>query len=67
MGDDPPYLTGIDTSAIAHRRDLLDLATWRDDGQQTIDWDLVERWIAAGATWAFDAEITADYYFAGCS
>jgi hypothetical protein len=29
-----------------------------------VDWDLVARWMSAGVTWAFDGEITADYYFA---
>jgi len=67
VGSDPPCLGGIDTSAIMHRRSLLEFGTWRDDGpgQPTIDWDIVQRWMAAGATWAFDPEVTADYYFAG--
>jgi len=65
VGSDPPYHGGIDTSAIMHRRSLLDVATWRDEGpgQITVDWDLVERWIAAGITWARVPEVTADYYF----
>ena len=29
----------------------------------TIDWDLVERWLAAGATWSFVPHVTMDYYF----
>jgi hypothetical protein len=47
-----------------HRRELLDVATWRCNGhQQTVDWDLVCRWVDAGVTWAFVHEVTADYYF----
>lgn len=65
VGGDPPQLGQIDTSAIANRKDLHQLATWRDEGQPTIDWDLVERWMAAGVSWAFDAKVTADYYMAG--
>jgi glycosyltransferase involved in cell wall biosynthesis len=66
VGADPPFCGGIDTSAIMHRRTLLETATWRDEGwQETVDWDLVARWMSAGITWAFDGEITADYYFSG--
>jgi hypothetical protein len=64
VGADPPYLGGIDTSAIMHRRGLLEVASWRCNGhQQTVDWDLVARWVQAGVTWAFVHEVTADYYF----
>lgn len=66
VGGDPPCLGAIDTSAIMNRRDLHETATWRDEGQQTVDWDLVERWMAAGATWGFDPQVTADYYVGGC-
>jgi glycosyltransferase involved in cell wall biosynthesis len=66
VGADPPFCGGIDTSAIMHRRALLETATWRDEGwQETVDWDLVARWMSAGVTWVFDGEITADYYFTG--
>lgn len=66
IGSDPPFCGLIDTSQIMHRRALLDVATWRDDGaQETIDWDLIARWMAAGVTWACVPEITADYYAAG--
>jgi glycosyltransferase involved in cell wall biosynthesis len=63
VGAAPPCCGQIDTSAIMCRRSALDVATWRDQGQQTIDWDLVDRWMAAGLTWAFVNEVTADYYF----
>jgi glycosyltransferase involved in cell wall biosynthesis len=64
IGADPPSCGQIDTSAIMHRRGLLDLATWRwHPGIETIDWDLVSRWMAAGATWVAVPAITADYWF----
>ena len=67
VGAPPPRLGCIDTSAMFCRRAAADVATWRDDGQDTIDWDLAERWMAAGAAWEFVPEITADYYFPGAS
>jgi glycosyltransferase involved in cell wall biosynthesis len=63
IGTDPPACGLIDTSEIMHRPALLEVATWQDDGQQeTIDWDLVSRWMAAGITWVLDDAVTADYY-----
>jgi len=64
IGTDPPAEGQIDTSMIIHRRELLDVATWRwYAGIPTIDWDLVERWMAAGATWVRVPHVTSDYYF----
>lgn len=64
IGTDPPACGQIDTSMIIHRRELLDVATWRWHPRiPTIDWDLVERWIAGGATWVRVPHVTADYYF----
>jgi glycosyltransferase involved in cell wall biosynthesis len=64
IGTDPPACGLLDTSQIMHRPALLDVATWRDDGvQETIDWDLAARWVAAGARWVLDDAVTADYYF----
>jgi len=63
VGVPPPAYGQIDTSAIMHRRGLLESATWRDEGQVTIDWDVVERWLHAGTRWAHVPEVTADYYF----
>ena len=64
IGTDPPVCGQIDTSMIIHRRELLDVATWRwHPGIPTIDWDLVERWMAAGATWVRVPHVTSDYYF----
>lgn len=64
IGTDPPVCGLIDTSQIMHRRALA--APWRDDGsQETIDWDLVSRWMAAGTRWVLDDAVTADYYANG--
>jgi glycosyltransferase involved in cell wall biosynthesis len=64
IGSDPPAEGQIDTSMIVHRRGLLDVATWRwFPGIPTIDWDLVSRWMAAGATWVRVPPVTCDYYF----
>jgi hypothetical protein len=66
IGTDPPAFGQIDTSMIVHRRELLDVATWRwHPGIATIDWDLVSRWMAAGATWVHVPQVTCDYYFHG--
>ena len=66
IGTDPPAEGQIDTSMIVHRRELLDVATWRwHPGIPTIDWDLVSRWTAAGATWTRVPSVTCDYYFHG--
>jgi glycosyltransferase involved in cell wall biosynthesis len=62
-GASPPVLGGIDTSIMINRRSAFDVATWRDDGkQQTIDWDLAKRWIAAGAEWVWSNKVTVDYW-----
>jgi hypothetical protein len=63
VGMSPPFCGGIDTSVMMHRRSALDLATWRDEGQETVDWDLAERWLAAGARHAFLGQVTVDYHF----
>jgi glycosyltransferase involved in cell wall biosynthesis len=66
IGSDPPAEGQIDTSMIVHRRELLDVATWRwYPGIPTIDWDLVSRWVAAGVTWVRVPVVTCDYYFHG--
>lgn len=65
VGWPPPQYGQIDTSAMATTPAAHAAATWRDEGQPTIDWDLAERMLAAGVTWAHLPEVTADYYFAG--
>jgi glycosyltransferase involved in cell wall biosynthesis len=61
VGTDPPAYCHIDTSIIVHRRGLLDLGTW-EPSLPSIDWDIVDRWMQAGAKWTFVAEVTVDYY-----
>jgi glycosyltransferase involved in cell wall biosynthesis len=61
VGSDPPVYGQIDTSVMASRREAYDVATWRDQGQETIDWDLAKRWMDGGLSWAFVPEITADW------
>lgn len=61
VGEWPPRLGGLDTSCIVHRRELLDVATWEPAGYAS-DWDLVRRWLEAGARGAFLDVVTVDYY-----
>lgn len=61
VGSNPPTYGQVDTSIIVHRRGLLDRETWRPS-LPTIDWDLVRRWMVAGADWVFVPEVTVDYY-----
>jgi glycosyltransferase involved in cell wall biosynthesis len=64
LGCPPPMLGQIDTSMIVHRTEILEYATWRDEGpkQQTVEWDLVERWLQASVGWTWVQEITVDNY-----
>lgn len=60
IGSDPPGYGQI-TVSLMHRRGLLDVATWRQ-GEPTIDWDLVSRWMAAGVSWVMAGADTADIW-----
>lgn len=62
VGAQPPVLGQIDTSLLLHRRGVLELGTW-EQSLPTIDWDLVDRWLRAGARWAYVPEVTVDYHF----
>jgi glycosyltransferase involved in cell wall biosynthesis len=62
IGCQPPVFGQVDTSLIVHNAGLLETATWRPSGVPS-DWDLVSRWLAAGAAWVHVPEITLDYYF----
>ena len=46
---------------LMHRRELLDVATWRP-GQPTLDWDLVSRWMDAGVGWVMAEADTAEIW-----
>jgi glycosyltransferase involved in cell wall biosynthesis len=61
VGCGQPVFGQVDTSLIMHRAGLLATATWQPSGRPA-DWDLVDRWLAAGATWAHVPVITLDYY-----
>lgn len=66
IGLPPPRYAQIDTSLIVHRRELLNLANWTPSPTRLDpDWELVEKWLAGGATWAFVPAITCDYYTNG--
>lgn len=60
IGNGRPEFGHIDTSTILHRRELLEKATWRRSGYAA-DWDLVERWLEAGATWGYTGRATMIY------
>ena len=72
IGNSPPAYGQIDTSIICHRASLLERATWawspwiaREMADpHAVDWHLVQRWLAAGASWAFVPAVTVDYYVA---
>jgi len=61
IGCAPPVFGQVDTSLIVHRRALLETATWEPSGRPA-DWHLVDRWLAAGARWAFVPQVTLDYF-----
>jgi glycosyltransferase involved in cell wall biosynthesis len=60
IGTDPPAYGQISVM-LMHRRELLDVATWRQ-GEPTIDWDLVSRWMDAGVGWVMADADTADIW-----
>jgi glycosyltransferase involved in cell wall biosynthesis len=61
IGTDPPGYGQIGVPAIMHRRGLLDVATW-EQSEPTIDWDLVSRWLDAGAGYVAVAADTVDIW-----
>jgi glycosyltransferase involved in cell wall biosynthesis len=60
LGGPVPSYGRIASSQLFHRRELLGVATWRDAAMD--DWDLVERWVLAGARYVAVDEVTADYH-----
>jgi glycosyltransferase involved in cell wall biosynthesis len=67
VGVQPPQYGKIDTSIIAHHAELTATATWEAPHEgmadpHAPDWDLVSRWLEAGATWTHIPDVTADYY-----
>lgn len=61
IGCDPPSFCNIGTPMIMHRRSLLDAGTWGPPSPAE-DWELVERWLAAGVQYAFADEATVDVW-----
>ena len=61
IGLPSPQAGHIGTPMIVHRRELLDVATWGASDHME-DWQLVERWLAAGVTYEFVPEITVDVW-----
>ncbi len=56
VGWGPLAFGNVGSPMIMHRREILETATWRQVGLGE-DWDLVERWLAAGIRDAYvDAE-----------
>jgi glycosyltransferase involved in cell wall biosynthesis len=61
IGQDPPVYCQIGTPMIMHRRRVLELGTW-EQSFPSIDWDLVERWLVAGAKYVHVPTITVDVW-----
>lgn len=56
IGDGPLGFGNVGTPMIMHRRELLDLAGW-DVSSPGEDWEIVSRWLGAGAAYVrVDAE-----------
>ncbi len=64
VGDEPPVLGQIDSSILAHRAGVLErFGNWAEPPvPYAVDWDIVERWLHAGACWVHVPEVTVDYY-----
>jgi glycosyltransferase involved in cell wall biosynthesis len=64
IGADPPTLGQIDSSMLAHRAGVLErFGNWSEPpSPYAVDWDIVERWLKAGARWAYVPTITVDYW-----
>jgi Glycosyl transferase family 2 len=60
-GTDPPGCGTIGTPMIMHRRGLLDVATW-ETASPIEDWELVSRWLAAGAPYVSIPDVTVDVW-----
>ena len=60
VGKAPPVYGEIGVSFV-YRRELSKIATWRSD-RESIDWDLVKRWLRSDVKWVFVPEVTVDGY-----
>ena len=61
VGQDPPAYCQIGTPMIMHRRSCLEFGTW-EQSYPSIDWDLVSRWLAAGAKYVHLPVVTVDVW-----
>lgn len=64
IGVDPPVYCNIGTPMIMHRRGTLEMGTW-ERSMPSIDWDLVSRWLAAGARYVHVPRVTVDVWPSG--
>ena len=61
IGTPVPAYCNIGTPMIVHHRSLLEVATWGPPSVHE-DWDLVERWLAAGTAYVHVGEVTVDVW-----
>jgi len=60
VGDGTPAHGQIDGNMVVHRAGLLRQANWRWGGDA--DWDLISRWVNAGARWEFVPGVTVRWH-----
>jgi len=64
IGAEPPEHGRVDSSILMQRRDThLRFGLWPVPSEYHVDWQLVQAWVLAGATWVFVPEVTVDYYY----
>jgi glycosyltransferase involved in cell wall biosynthesis len=61
IGTQPPVCGQIGTPMIMHRRETLEHGTWGPPSSAE-DWELVQRWMAAGVPYAHLPEPTVDVW-----
>lgn len=59
VGNSQPSHGQIDGNGVVHRADLLKRANWRWGGDS--DWDLIARWMQAGARYRVVPEVTVQW------
>lgn len=64
IGAEPPQHGRVDSSILMQRSDThLKFGWWPVPSAYCVDWELVQAWVLAGATWVFVPEVTVDYYY----
>lgn len=64
IGAEPPQHGRVDSSILMQRADThLKFGWWPVPSAYCVDWELVQAWVLAGATWVFVPEVTVDYYY----